>query len=157
MDVDRLRAGRRTFVFAALLIVLAGCSAVPSAGSSAPPPSSAPSAPSTATAAATGNVSGIATAGPVCPVSRPGDPSCLSRAVAGATLVVTTVGGSEVARTTTAADGRFAISLPAGDYLLAPQPFKGLIGPAPIVPFSVGPDGTSTPTPILVEYDTGIR
>ena len=107
--------------------------------------------------AATANVSGNATAGPVCLVARAGDPSCLSRPVAGATLVVTTVGGAEVARTTTGADGGFSITLLAGDYVLSPLPFKGLIGPARQVPFSVASDGTTSPARILVEYDTGIR
>jgi Carboxypeptidase regulatory-like domain len=153
MHPSRLRGSSLTVVLACLsIVVIAACSTGTPATIASAVPTAQPSTPT-----ATGNVKGIATAGPVCPVARAGDPACLSRPVAGATLVVTTVDGSEVARATTGADGRFAIGLPAGDYILVPQPFKGLIGPARPVPFSVGSDGTTMPDQLVAEYDTGIR
>lgn len=106
-----------------------------------------------------GNVSGVATAGPVCPVERPGDSACAPRPVGGAVIVVTRPNGTEVARVTTAADGRFSLDLPAGDYLLVPQPVDGVHGTAPSVPFIVDSTGQpgASPAPLQVEYDTGIR
>jgi hypothetical protein len=104
-------------------------------------------------------VTGIATAGPVCPVERPGDPACAARPVGGATIVVTRPDGSEVARVTTAADGHFSLALPAGDYVLVPQQVEGMMGTAPSVPFTVGSSDQpgQSPNPLQVQYDTGIR
>jgi hypothetical protein len=102
-------------------------------------------------------ISGIATAGPVCPVERPGDSACAARPVSGATIVVTTPGGAEVARVTTGADGRFVVDLPEGDYILVPQPVEGLMGTAPPVPISVPSAGSPAPSPFPLLYDTGIR
>ncbi len=101
-------------------------------------------------------VTGRATAGPVCPVERPGDPACAPRAVAGAVLVVSRSGGGpEVARATTAADGTFTLDLAAGAYTLTPQPVAGLIGGAQPIEFSVATG--ARPTALAVAYDTGIR
>lgn len=137
---------------AAMLLGLAACVA-PAAS-----PSSSPAA-SAGASSSVGNVSGVATAGPVCPVERPGDSACVPRPVPGAVIVVTRAEGTEVARVTTAADGRFSLNLPPGDYLLVPQPVSGMMGTAPSVPFTVGPTGqpSSSPMPLQVEYDTGIR
>ncbi|HEX7472435.1 MAG TPA: carboxypeptidase regulatory-like domain-containing protein [Candidatus Limnocylindrales bacterium] len=101
-------------------------------------------------------VSGLAHAGPTCPVVRPGDSSCADRPVAGAVLVVTTAAGTEVARATSAADGTFSVALPPGDYVLVPQPVTGLLGTARPVPFHAQADGAA-PAPLDVAYDTGIR
>lgn len=139
-------------VAAALAALLVACTTGASASLTPSASSGAPSAVS-----ATFRVGGVATAGPVCPVERPGDPACAPRTVAGAILIVTDGSGSEVARVTTGADGRFELSLSAGDYILVPQPFKGLMGTARSIPFSVGATGAPTPAPLQVEYDTGIR
>ena len=141
----------------ALASVLAACSSGSSTSASespAPVPASSPSP----TAVSTGTkVSGVATAGPVCPVEKPGDPACAPRPVAGAVLIVTELNGTEIARATTGSDGRFTVNLPAGAYTLVPQRVEGLMGTAPPIPFSVGVDGAPSAAPLEVQYDTGIR
>jgi hypothetical protein len=137
---------------AAMLLGLAACTAPAASTSSSP-------AASVGASSSAGNVTGVATAGPVCPVERPGDSACAPRPVGGAVLLVTRPDGTEVTRVTTVADGRFSLNLPPGDYLLVPQPVNGLMGTAPSVPFTVGPTGQPGPSPttLQVEYDTGIR
>jgi hypothetical protein len=135
-----------------VVLGLAACvaPAAPSAGSpTAVPVSSSP----------IGNVIGVATAGPVCPVEQPGDSACNPRPVSNAVIVVTRRDGTEVARTTTAADGRFSLDLSAGDYILVPQPVNGIMGAAQSVPFTVGSADQpgASPMALHVEYDTGIR
>ncbi len=105
--------------------------------------------------AATG-VRGIVSAGPTCPVERePPDPACAERPVAGAVLVFTDRGGTEVARTTSAADGAFTVELPPGSYTLTAEPVDGLMGtPAPMV---VEVEAGQPMTELQVSYDTGIR
>jgi len=103
----------------------------------------------------TGTLRGRIVAGPVCPVvSEPPDPACDDRPVAGATLVIEAAGAGEVGRVVTDADGLFEIALPAGPYVLVPQPVVGLLGTAPVQPFEIEPDVT---TELTVVYDTGIR
>jgi hypothetical protein len=97
---------------------------------------------------------GRVTAGPTCPVERPGDPACAPRMVAGAVLVIRDGTGKEVARRTTDASGLFRFNLPAGDYTLEPQPVQGVMGTAQPMPFAVA-DGALTW--LDVSYDTGIR
>jgi hypothetical protein len=100
-------------------------------------------------------LTGLAQAGPVCPVERqPPDPGCAPRPVPGAVLVVTD-NGKEVARTTTAADGSFHLRLAPGDYQLVPQPVAGLMGTAAPIELSVR-EGVAPP-PLVISYDTGIR
>lgn len=130
-----------------VLVLLGGCTAA-----GAPSPSAGTPSPS----AGTISVRGVATAGPVCPVERPGDSNCAPRPVAGATIVVNAAGGAEIRRVTTASDGSFAIDLVAGDYVLVPQPVEGLMGTAEQVAISV-PAGAPLPSPIQIQYDTGIR
>ncbi len=133
---------------ALVLVVAAGC-----AGSSAvasPTPLPSPSGPSQKT-----GIGGVATAGPVCPVEKnPPDPACAPRPVEGAALVFSNAAGTEVARTTTAADGTFFAELPAGLYVVTPQPAKGLLG-------TPGPQSVTVPDATVVRldlaYDTGIR
>jgi hypothetical protein len=132
-----------------LAAVLAACTSGGSASTATPA--------TTPPALATTKVDGTATAGPVCPVQRPGDPACEPRPVTGATVIVTAIGGAEVGRATTGPDGSFELALPAGDYVLIPQPVDGLMGTAKSIPFSVGAAGAPTPAPLQVEYDTGIR
>ncbi|MGH2462514.1 MAG: MSCRAMM family protein [Candidatus Limnocylindria bacterium] len=101
-------------------------------------------------------VRGLVTAGPTCPVvTDPPDPSCADRPVEGAVLVVTTLAGVEVARTTSDVDGSFALSLAPGSYRLEPQPVEGLMGTPEPIEFSVEPGIPSSE--LLVGYDTGIR
>lgn len=101
-------------------------------------------------------VSGTVTAGPTCPVvTDPPDPSCADRPVEGAVLVVTTLDGVELDRTTSDANGRFALSLPTGTYRLEPQPVEGLMGTAEPVEFSVEPGAPALD--LVIGYDTGIR
>ena len=96
-----------------------------------------------------------AAAGPVCPVERvPPDPACAPRPVADATILVVDDQGKTVATVTTGADGTVLVAVPAGDYVLQPQPVTGMMGGAQPVNVTVV-DGSATPAAIL--YDTGIR
>jgi hypothetical protein len=101
-------------------------------------------------------VRGTVVAGPSCPVvTDPPDPSCADRPVADAELVITTLNGSEVARTMSDAEGSFEIILAPGAYLLVPRPVDGLLGTPEPQEFSVvwgmpGPE-------LVVSYDTGVR
>jgi hypothetical protein len=100
-------------------------------------------------------IRGVALAGPVCPVERvPPDPACAPRPVDGAVIVVRDGGGSDVARVTAGPDGGFFVPLPAGAYVLEPQPVEGYMGTAPPLEVSVQ-DGITAE--VQVEYDTGIR
>ncbi len=107
-----------------------------------------------AAAATWTGVGGTVTAGPTCPVERPGDPSCEPNPVAGAVLAVTGAGGTEVARVATDAGGLFRIDLQPGDYTLVPQPVEGLLGTAQPMPFTVTQGSAMF---LEVSYDTGIR
>ncbi len=99
-------------------------------------------------------VSGYVHAGPVCPVERfPPDPDCADRPVEGAVMLFTTDDGKEVGQAVSDANGRFALHLPNGSYVLRPQPVEGLLGTAPAQRFTV--DGA--PVELDVAYDTGIR
>jgi hypothetical protein len=103
-------------------------------------------------------IGGTAVAGPTCPIvpASPLPGQCAARTVPGAILVISdAAAGREVARVTTASDGRFWASLPAGTYRLTPQPVEGLLGVAPPVTFTVS--DREHPTDLRVEYDTGIR
>ena len=100
-------------------------------------------------------IGGTATAGPVCPVETvPPDPGCAPRPVPAAVVVVRDGAGSEVARVVTDADGSFFVELPAGQYLVEPQPVEGLLGTAGSQTVTVV-DGSSAA--IQLDYDTGIR
>jgi len=99
-------------------------------------------------------VSGYAHAGPVCPVETiPHDPACDDRPVSDAVLHLLDASGTVVAEVTTAADGTFTLTLPAGTYTLVPQPVEGLMGTAE--PVEVIVDGPIAG--IDIAYDTGIR
>jgi hypothetical protein len=100
-------------------------------------------------------IGGVATAGPVCPVEKtPPDPACAPRPVAGATVVIRDASGTEVVRSTTAANGTFAAALRAGEYIVEPQAVEGLMGTAPPQTVTVA-DGRLTTIELV--YDTGIR
>jgi hypothetical protein len=105
-------------------------------------------------AGATG-IGGIAVAGPVCPVETvPPDPDCAPRPVAGAVLVIRDGAGSEVARTTTEADGSFFVEVAAGDFVIEPQPVEGLMGTAAALEVTVV---VAIAAQVQLDYDTGIR
>ena len=98
-------------------------------------------------------IGGVALAGPVCPVERPGDPACAPRPVAGATIVIRDAAGNEVASATTDRKGRFEALVPPGRYTVQGLPVEGLMAnPAPIdVDVAIGIAAVDLP------YDTGIR
>ena len=96
---------------------------------------------------------GSAMAGPTCPVSKPNDPECADRPVAGATIHISDATGLEVATMETDGLGSFTIELPPGTYRLTPDPVGGLMGTAQPVDVTVGP----TMTNVQLSYDTGIR
>jgi branched-chain amino acid transport system permease protein len=98
-------------------------------------------------------IGGVVVASPVCPVERPGDPGCAPRPVAGAVVIVRGADGAEVARATTAADGRYAVSLPPGQFTVEGAPVEGLMGNPSPIGVEVG-DGIVT---VDLQYDTGIR
>ena len=68
-------------------------------------------------------------------------------------LLITTEDGKEVERVESNVEGRFALQLPPGSYVLVPQPVEGLLGTAPVQRFVVGDDAVT----LDVAYDTGIR
>lgn len=100
-------------------------------------------------------IAGTATAGPVCPVEKnPPDPACAPRPVAGAVVVIRDASGKEIGRVTTARDGTYFADVPAGGYVIEPQPAQGLLGtPGPTS--VVVTDGATSR--IDLAYDTGIR
>ena len=136
---SRMITDRRPWSFlAALILTLAGCVG----------PMGAPSSvvPRTGFAIA-------AVAGPTCPVETLGDPACAPRPVAGAKVVILDAEGNEVATLVLEAQGSM-IGLPAGPYVLRPQPAAGLMGTPAAVEVTVV-DGTLAP--VVLSYDTGIR
>ncbi len=146
------RMPRRTTLLVLLLAfvaTLSACTPYVQGGSS-------PSVPVTPEGTAGTGIVGRVHAGPVCPVSRPGDSNCADRPVAGAVLVVTSTTGTEVASATSAVDGTFGVALPPGDYILVPGPVEGLLGTARPIPFHVAGDGVPRAS-LDVAYDTGIR
>lgn len=121
-----------------LLIILAAC-----AGGEPPAPAGSPGT----------GISGVAVAGPTCPVEQPGDSACAPHPVEGAVIVVTDPSGEQVGQATTDADGRFFVTLPAGRYRLTAGDVDGLTGaPAPME--VVVSDGAAS---VELSYDTGIR
>ncbi len=99
-------------------------------------------------------VSGVAMAGPVCPVeTNPPDPACAPRPVVGAAVVAVSESGERF-EATTGPDGEFSLALANGRYEVVGQPAAGLMGtPAPVeievvsMPIDLG----------VLLYDTGIR
>ena len=98
-------------------------------------------------------IRGIASAGPVCPVVNPNDPSCADRPVVGATVHVLDATGLEVATLVTDSTGAFVVTLPAGQYRVQADAVQGLMGTAPPVEVTVGA-GLAV---VQLQYDTGIR
>jgi hypothetical protein len=118
------------------------------AGSPPPEASAGTGGPTT-----TQGIIGRVTAGPTCPVVRPSDPACDERPIAGVAIHIKASDGTEVATLTADADGRFAVDLEPGAYVVAADPVPGMMnGPDPL-PVTV-PVGTAT---AQLTYDTGIR
>jgi hypothetical protein len=146
--MSTLRTLHSSVAILALAVAVAACT---SAGADASPsPSGAAASPDGGT-----GIAGTATAGPVCPVeTTPPDPSCAPRPVVGAVLIIRDASGGEAARATTDAAGAFVASVPAGAYVIEPQPAAGLMGtPAP-QPVTVQ---AGSVTKVDIVYDTGIR
>jgi hypothetical protein len=100
-------------------------------------------------------IRGAVTAGPICPVeTNPPDPSCAPRPVPGATVVISDASGKVVARVTTEIDGTYFAEVPAGFYVVNPQPAQGLPGTPASQSFTVA-DGQAVR--LDLSYDTGIR
>jgi hypothetical protein len=74
--------------------------------------------------------------------------------VAGAVLVIENLGGSEVARVTSDADGLFSVDLAPGSYRIVPQPVEGLMGTAAPMDVQVS---LGEAVSLVIAYDTGIR
>jgi hypothetical protein len=102
-------------------------------------------------------VVGTVTAGPVCPVERsPAPPNCAPRPVAGAVVIASDANGDELARTTSAADGTYRLTVgQTGRVVITGLPVTGLTrAPAPA---TVTLDGPGAVVQVNLEYDTGIR
>ena len=99
-------------------------------------------------------ISGLALAGPVCPVeTNPPDPACAPRPVVGAMVLAVSESGDRV-EVTTGPDGRFSFDVAAGRYQIVAQPVEGMMGtPEPI---AVDAASGSIDVGVLM-YDTGIR
>jgi hypothetical protein len=99
-------------------------------------------------------VSGVALAGPVCPVeTNPPDPACAPRPVVGA-IVVAVKDSGEGFESTTGPAGQFSFVLPPGRYEIIAQSAAGLMGTPP--PFEVEVLALTVDLGVLM-YDTGIR
>ncbi|HEY7563468.1 MAG TPA: carboxypeptidase-like regulatory domain-containing protein [Acidimicrobiia bacterium] len=99
-------------------------------------------------------VTGVALAGPVCPVeTNPPDPACAPRPVVAAVIEALNSAGSSVASTSTGDDGRFRLTLPEGQYTIVASAVEGLMGtPSPLTVTVSGPTDVG-----VLSYDTGIR
>ncbi len=102
-------------------------------------------------------VVGMVTAGPVCPVERsPAPPNCAPRPVAGAVVIASDANGRELARTASAADGTYRLTVgQTGTVVITALPAAGLAR-APL-PATVTLDGPGAVVQVNLEYDTGIR
>ena len=98
-------------------------------------------------------VSGMAMAGPVCPVETNPDPACAPRPVVDATVLALSDSGA-VVDSRTGHDGRFRFVLAPGRYQIIAQPAEGLMGVPPPLDVEV----LSEPLDVgVLMYDTGIR
>lgn len=100
------------------------------------------------------SVSGVAVAGPVCPVeTNPPDPACAPRPVVGASVVAVSATGERF-EATTGPEGEFSLDLANGRYEVVAQPAAGFMG----TPDPVEIEVVSMPVDLgVLLYDTGIR
>ncbi len=128
-------------VFALLAIVAIGCQEIGIDVPTATPPS---------------GIRGIVLLGPTCPIGEdPGadDPvPCLTPYAA--PLVVTDAESAVVARINSAADGKFQVDLPPGEYVVTPATGQDTYPIAQPVSVVVGPGSYAE---VEINYDTGIR
>jgi hypothetical protein len=94
------------------------------------------------------------TAGPTCPVERPGDPDCAPRPVVNAAVSIRDPFGVEVARLTTDGQGMVGATLPSGTYVVEALAVPGFMGTAEPVAVSITAAGTAA---VTLMFDTGIR
>jgi hypothetical protein len=135
-----MTTNRRALSFIAVLILtIAACS------TGVPSPSAAPGT----------GLAISAVAGPTCPVETiPPDPACAPRPVPGATVIILDGQGKSVATVVLDTQGAAIVTLPAGNYVVQPQPAEGLMGTAESMNVAVV---NGTLTPVVLSYDTGIR
>ena len=152
------RAGMAVALAFAIGAVLAACggNAASSTTTTVPATSTTMPAPTTITSGSSTTIAqegieGTVTIGPIHPVSRPGEIN--SRPYV-ATLVIRALADNRIVATvTSAADGTFRVSVPAGEYLVEPQETSPY-------PFARSQQVTVSPgeyTVIMVAYDSGIR
>jgi len=152
------RAGMAMAVVFAIPAVLAACggslpssatTTVLSTSTTMPAPATITSG--TSTTIAQQGIEGTVTIGPIRPVSRPGEID--SRPYVATLVIRARADNRIVATVTSAVDGTFRVSVPAGEYLIEPQ------GTSPY-PFArpqqviVGPGKYMA---VTVAYDSGIR
>jgi hypothetical protein len=104
----------------------------------------------TSTAALDSGITGLVTIGPISPVEQPGVPN---EKPYEATILVKRSDGTVVAQVRSGADGRFAVKLPPGAYVLEPQ----IGAPLPRAETQQVTVSPHTFTAVIVAYDSGIR
>ncbi len=149
-------AGLVTFlVIVALAATWANGAHLPSAEGS---PGADPQAtPIVSLAGGPGGLTGMITAGPVCPVEQsPPDPKCAPRPVAGAVVIAKDATGDELGRTTSLADGSYTLPIGTkGTVEILALPVPGLLRPPATVAVSFVDQREWQR--LNLEYDTGIR
>ena len=102
-------------------------------------------------------VTGIITAGPVCPVEQsPPDRKCAPRPVAGAVVIAKDALGDQLGRATSLADGSYSLPVGmAGTVVISALPVAGMAQPP--APVSVTFVDQRQWQQLNFEYDTGIR
>jgi hypothetical protein len=98
-------------------------------------------------------ISGIATAGPTCPVAQPNDPACADRPVAGATIHVFDSTGLEFETLDNDARVAFVVTQAPGRYRVVADKNAGFMGTPPPMDVTVE-TGLAI---VQLPYDTGIR
>jgi hypothetical protein len=150
----------------ALAALLAGCGVTTTTvGSAETGTDSTPgAATATATAAARqtavsrephGTLVAKVEAGPTCPVAEAENP-CPPKPVADRQVSIETANGAVVMTATTDAQGRFAVALPPGTYVVRVVVVPGLVGLRQVSEETVTVTNGTTTT-VTIEMDTGIR
>lgn len=148
---------RRGHVIAVRLFLLGVCVLIVGCGPTSGAPSARSPSPAVSPAGGPPRVTGIVSAGPVCPVEQsPPDPRCAPRPVAGAVIVATNGSGQELGRTTSAADGTYELIVTeTGPLIITALPVDGLVQPPEPAHLTLGAPGEVQT--VDLQYDTGIR